>query len=151
MPEFVPPWQDFAASALCLAFIKREEGYSPEVYRDGPTSRAGGWGHQTVLAVGFKPGKKYWETAFKRDVQAAENCLRKHVRVPLTQNQVDALISFIFNVGCAAFAGSTMLARLNVGDYAAAQAEFQRWNHVDGQVSIVLTGRRHREETLFAA
>ena len=149
--DFIAPWEDFKISPEGKAFIKKQEGYSARVYRDGSHNRAGGWGHSTLLEVGYKPGKAYWETCFAKDVQSAENCLRRHVHVPLTQNQVDALISLIFNIGCGAFGGSTLVRKLNTRDYLGAAAEFQRWVHADGQISLVLATRRALEQEIFAS
>lgn len=149
--DFVPPWQDFKVSGTGKLFIKKQEGYRAEVYRDGDHNRAGGWGHSTLLKVGTKWPKAYWETCFRKDVQRCENCLRRHVRVALTQGQVDALCSLIFNIGCGAFATSTLLRRLNAGDYVGALAEFPRWNRSDDQVSIILATRRAAEQEIFAS
>lgn len=149
--DFVPPWQDFKVSGTGKLFIKKQEGYRAEVYRDGEHNRAGGWGHATVLPIGSKWPKKYWETCFKRDIQAVENCLRHNVKVALTQGQVDALASFVFNIGCGAFQRSTLLARLNQGDYTAAAAEFSRWSHRDNKLNLVLAARRAAEVELFGS
>jgi GH24 family phage-related lysozyme (muramidase) len=59
------------------------------------------------------------------------------------------LISFVFNVGCGAFRGSTMLKLLNAGQIDSAAGQFKRWNKADGKVVTGLTRRRHAEEKLF--
>jgi lysozyme len=69
------------------------------------------------------------------------------VTVPLSQNQLDALISFQYNTG--GLAGSTLLAKLNQGDYAGAAAEFEAWVHADGEVLPGLVTRRRQEKQLF--
>lgn len=149
--DFVPPWEDFKVSGIGKLFIKKQEGYSAEVYRDGQHNRAGGWGHQTVLAVGYKASRVHWEMCFRRDIQAVENCLRRSVKVALTQGQVDALASLVFNIGCGAFRSSTLLSRLNAGDYVGAAAEFSRWTRSDGKLNLVLAARRAAEIELFAS
>lgn len=87
------------------------------------------------------------------DMESAAYSVSKLVRVPLSQNMFDALCDFVFNLGHAALAGSTLLRKLNSGDYAGAAAEFERWNkaHVDGMLVELpgLTKRRHAEAELF--
>lgn len=87
------------------------------------------------------------------DVARCEKYIKAYVRVPLTQGQYDALVSFIFNCGSTAFHGSTLLVRLNEGDYKAAAKEILRWNKgtVRGQ-KVVLPGlvrRREAEKEMF--
>lgn len=71
------------------------------------------------------------------------------VDVPLSQNQFDALVSFVYNVGIAAFRGSTLRRVLNNGDYIAAAGQFQRWNKQSGKVLPGLVNRRRAEQDLF--
>ena len=81
------------------------------------------------------------------DIAKVERCIND-VRVPLTQNQYDALVSFTFNVGCNAFLNSTLLKKMRNNDYDA--NEILRWNKCKGKVSKGLTERRKREMRLFA-
>lgn len=98
-------------------------------------------------------GKITIETADKlleRDLAPAEKAIAELVTVPLEQDQYDALVSFIFNVGRNAFAGSTLLRRLNKKLYRAAAEEFPRWCHDDhGKVIVGLLRRRNHEKALF--
>lgn len=71
------------------------------------------------------------------------------VEVPLSQNQFDALVSFVFNIGVSAFRGSTLLRLLNNEDYTAAAGQFQRWNKQSGKVLQGLVRRRKAEQDLF--
>lgn len=71
------------------------------------------------------------------------------VKVTLNDDQKGALADFIYNVGEYAFDHSTMLAKLNVSDYAGAAAEFPRWNLSDGVVLAGLTKRRKAEQAVF--
>lgn len=79
--------------------------------------------------------------------------MEQAIRVPLEQWQVDALISFAYNVGVGAFLRSTLLVKLNAGDFEGAEAEFPRWNKetVNGvkQVSKGLNNRRQVEVDMF--
>ncbi len=84
-----------------------------------------------------------------RNVAGIEIDVARLVKVPLTQGQFDALVSFAFNLGAAALAGSTLLRKLNAGDCAGAAAEFGKWVHADGTVLPGLVTRRARERALF--
>ena len=81
------------------------------------------------------------------DLAKVERCIND-ARVPLTQNQYDALVSFTFNVGCNAFLNSTLLKKIRNNDYDA--NEILRWNKSNGKVIKGLTERRKREMRLFA-
>ena len=92
------------------------------------------------------------EQAFQwlmRDVGSAETAVNLMVRVTLSQNQFNALVSFIYNVGREAFNTSTLLRKLNEGDYKCASLEFVKWCHDDGEVVPGLVRRRLAERTLF--
>lgn len=78
------------------------------------------------------------------DVGKCEDAINNNVRVGLTQNQFDALCSFIFNVGVNAFERSTMLRKLNMADIAGAAAEFDKW-HIPPEI----TSRRNSEKNQF--
>lgn len=79
---------------------------------------------------------------FCRDVQAL-------LKVPVTQNQFNALVSFSFNVGVSALKNSTLLKKLNVCDYAGAALEFKKWDKAGGRVLAGLTRRRQAEAAMF--
>ena len=73
----------------------------------------------------------------------------KVVKTPLTQNEVDAIACFTYNVGVKAFSDSTMLKKLNKGDKQGASSEFLRWNKAGGKELKGLTRRREAEQKLF--
>jgi GH24 family phage-related lysozyme (muramidase) len=75
--------------------------------------------------------------------------VNRRVTVPLGQDEFDALVDFVFNLGSSAFAGSTLLRKLNAGDFVAASAEFVKWGHAGGQLVPGLLRRRHAEQQLF--
>jgi lysozyme len=89
------------------------------------------------------------ESLLRSDASYAYYCVKKAVKVSLTDNQTAALISFTFNVGCAALEGSTLLRLLNTGDYDGATAQFQAWVHAGGTISTALVARRDQEQWLF--
>jgi lysozyme len=73
------------------------------------------------------------------------------VNVPLTQGQFDALVDFVYNLGVGNFESSTLLRDLNAGDMDAAANEFDKWDHVSGQVVAGLLRRREAETKEFQA
>lgn len=101
------------------------------------------------------------DALFNSDIAWVERAIATHVTVPLNQNQYDALASLIFNVGPGARKvrdgiitlkdgrPSTLLRKLNLGDYAGAAAQFLAWQYDDGKP--ILLSRRQREKRLFEA
>lgn len=71
------------------------------------------------------------------------------IKVPINDNQFAALVSFAYNCGTAALTTSTLLKRLNAGDYQKAADEFLKWDHAGGVVLAGLTRRRQAERALF--
>ena len=86
---------------------------------------------------------------FSNDLVKFENSVNSLVKVPLTQNQFDALVSFSYNVGAGNLAASTLLRKLNAKDYKGAASEFARWNKAGGKVMNGLTKRCNAEKELF--
>jgi GH24 family phage-related lysozyme (muramidase) len=133
-----------------LEFIKNEEGCVLQVYRDPAGYPTIGVGHL------LKPGEVFdqitEEEAFSllaRDLAVAENAVNKMVRVPLSQNQFEALVSFVFNVGSGNFETSTLLQLLNQGQYDAVPGELAKWKKAGGKVLPGLVARRRREGELW--
>jgi len=84
-----------------------------------------------------------------QDVASREAVINSAVKVPLTQNQFDALLLFVFNIGRTAFANSTLLRLLNLGQYNAVPAQLRRWVYSLGQESRGLRMRRETEVALW--
>jgi lysozyme len=137
--------------AAGAALIKKRELLRLRAYKPTPTDRwTIGWGHTGPEVVeGLTWVLSQAEAAFAKDTAWAATAVMKHVDVPLTQNQFDALVAFVFNVGEPGFAGSTMLKLLNRQDFAGAAGEFSKWDHQDGKVLPGLDARRADEKKLF--
>ncbi|AMX20152.1 Lysozyme RrrD [Acinetobacter pittii] len=86
---------------------------------------------------------------FKQDLAKFEKTVNDSVKVALTQNQFDALVSLTYNIGSGAFKGSTLLKLLNKGDYKDAADQFLAWKKAGGKVLPGLVRRREAERTLF--
>jgi len=83
------------------------------------------------------------------DTQEAANAVNRLVTTPLTQNEFDALVDFVFNLGASAFSKSTMLHYLNAGDHIRAAGQFERWDRAGGKEVAGLFRRRKAEEAMF--
>jgi lysozyme len=133
-------------SASALVGIAVHEGYRGEAYipvkGDVPTIGFG-------TTVGVKPGDRIEPVqALVRklaDVQRFEGALKECVRVPLHQYEYDAFMSLAYNIGPGAFCGSTLVRRLNAGDYTGACNEILRWDRFRGKPLRGLTLRRQAE------
>lgn len=140
-------------TANTLAIIRQEEGLRLTPYRDGDGYSIG-YGHYLgtkASAPGTRITTAQAETYLMQDATDAAETIRKYVRVPLGQNQFDALVSFVFNVGAPAFIRSTLLRRLNEKNFPAASEQFRRWVYQGSTVLQALVSRRSREKSLFLA
>jgi lysozyme len=109
-----------------------------------------GTGHTGVdVYVGMTITEKEAEDLLKEDLKKFESCVSKLVKVPLSQGQFDALVSFTFNLGCGSLEESTLLRKLNSGDYEGTSKEFDRWVNAGGKKLEGLVRRRNAEEELF--
>jgi lysozyme len=136
-----------------LAIIREFEGLRLKAYPD-PASGGDPWtigyGHTLDVEPGDNCTLEEAEQWLLDDCADAEVAILRHVKVPLSQGQLDALISFVFNLGAGNFAKSTLLRKLNAGDYVGAWQEFPRWNKAAGKVMPGLSRRRAAEAKLFA-
>ena len=85
----------------------------------------------------------------QNDLKAFEQTVNNTVKVPLNQNQFDALVSLAYNIGSTAFKNSTLVKRLNEGNYKAAANQFNVWVNAGGKRMQGLVNRRAAERTLF--
>lgn len=139
-----------------LSLIADIETFSAKAYPDPPgqyDKYSIGYGHQLRSGDGFSATSTITEaTALQLladDVSWADTCVGNSVTSPLTDNQRAALMSLAYNIGCGAFQDSTLVSKLNTGDYAGASAEFPRWNRANGSVLQALIDRRTKEQELF--
>ena len=150
----MPVVNDAALDLIC-----EFEGFEPKWYPDP----AHGWkvptvGYGHTDAAGEPKFAKTKDKTFtkaearlilERDLAQYAAVVKKAVHVPINDNQYGALVSFTFNLGPSNFLKSTLLKKLNAGDYEGAAAEFKRWNRAGGQVLKGLTRRRAAEAALF--
>lgn len=117
-----------------LALIKHFEGYHKEqqdgsvvAYLDVGGVPTIGYGSVHGVELGMRWTRKQAEEALLAEIESAAVTVNQLVTVPIDQHQSDALISFVYNLGAGAFAKSTLLRKLNAGDYDGAEKEFERW------------------------
>jgi lysozyme len=162
-------------SAAGLAIEKRYEKGPPGISPNGFATKAykcdaghwtNGWGHR-IMATGdymltTAIDEVTAEKLLRSDNWAAENSIKRLVKVELTQNEFDALVCLVLNIGAGKadgvpgdFADSTLLKKLNAGDKRGAADEFLRWNKYRDphcgclKVAAGLTARREEERALF--
>ncbi|HEY9155591.1 MAG TPA: lysozyme [Opitutaceae bacterium] len=146
--------------------IKRWEAFIPYAYDDfDPPARRRkiklGDAVRGTLTIGYghtgadvRPGMTITEAQaeefLRGDVGEAERAIARHVKVTLTQNQYDALVSFVYNVGEGNFKGSTLLKKLNAGKYDDVPGEMMKWVNSKGKKLSGLVNRRSAEAGLWA-
>lgn len=148
-------------SAAGLRFLKAHEGYRSRLYNDARGFATIGYGHLVHRGpVGTDPaaearyadgiGEPMAAVLLAKDAGLACIAVNHHVTVPLTQPQFDALVSFAYNVGTAAFASSTLLRRVNtVATPDAIKDAFEMWDRAGPNVAAGLLRRRRDEAALF--
>ncbi len=136
------------------ALIRDFEGFESKAYKD----TGGVWtiGYGTIkypdgrsVKQGDTCTREQAEQWLKSDCRWVDACLDKYVKATISQNQFDALASFVYNIGESQFRSSTLLAKLNAGDYKVAAANFDRWIYDNGKIITGLVNRRAQEKALF--
>lgn len=129
--------------------IKHHEGLRLKAYKCTSHKWTIGYGHTKTAKPGMEITPEIALELFSEDIKDAEDGLRKLVQVNLNQSQFDALMSFVFNFGEGKLATSTLLRKLNEGDYVGAASELPRWIHSDGKPTAGLISRRAAEKQMF--
>lgn len=132
-----------------LNLIKASEGFRDHAYLDTGGVPTIGYGTTHGVHMGQVITESQAEEFLKRDVSGAEHTINTMVTVPLTQNQFDALVCFVYNIGDGQFKSSTLLRVLNQGHYDQVPTQLARWNKDNGRVLAGLTTRRANEGKLF--
>ncbi|UWZ92563.1 lysozyme [[Pasteurella] aerogenes] len=137
-----------------INFIKSEEGERLTAYQDIVGVWTIGVGHtgyvdNKPVSKGMKISQDKSRELLLKDLRRFEKTINDSVKVPLKQNQYDALVSLAFNIGEGAFSRSTLVRKLNALDYKGASEQFLVWKNAGGRVSKGLLGRRKREKVMF--
>ena len=139
-------------SYLALEAIKNFEGLRLEAYMDPAGVLTIGYGHTGSDVFEGDRISKYWaESTLKKDVMAVERQIDE-LGLDLTQGQLDALVSFTFNLGIDRLKSSTLLKVISEGgSMRQIKREFKRWVHAGGQTLRGLEKRRAWEADRFFA
>ena len=125
------------------------EGIKLAAYQDQRGVWTIGYGHTSGVSEGMTCTADQASDWLLLDLRIAEHEVKAVVTVPLTQGEFDALVDFTFNLGVGNLRSSTMLRLLNVGDYAGAADEFQKWDMCGGWHVAGLLRRRLAEQKEF--
>jgi lysozyme len=152
--ELEPDSKEHKISDSGINLIKGFEGLELKAYQDSVKI----WtiGHGTIkypngkaVAKGDTCTAAQAVEYMRHDLKGFEAKVNDVVKVPLTQNQYDALVSLTYNIGQTAFANSTLLKKLNAKDYKGAAEQFLVWNKAGGRVIQGLVNRRAAEKKVF--
>lgn len=138
------------ASQACVRLIKHFEGFHSVPY----LCPANVWtiGYGTTLGITSETPPitiEQGEELLKRDLVKFERSVMRLITVPLKQNEFDALVSFVYNLGGGALQRSTLRAKTNRGDKEGAAVEFMKWTKAGGRELMGLVRRRKAEMDLF--
>ena len=147
----------YKVSRGAVELAKHHEGFRANAYLDPVKIPTIGYGLTRYFHRPGAPKVRMGDVITQREAEEALlytlqmffDDIAADIRVQLTQNQVDALASFVYNVGVANFLTSTLLKKLNVGDIMGAADQFPRWNRAKGIVFPGLVRRRADERNLF--
>lgn len=133
--------------------IKQFEGFRAEAYLCPAGVMTIGYGTTKIKGHKVKEGMKITseeaDVFLEEDLKTFEDVVNRLVLVDLTQNQFDALVSFVYNLGPSNFEKSTLLKKVNAKAFDVAAEEFLKWDKAGGNRLPGLTRRRKAERVLF--
>jgi lysozyme len=144
--------QQLSYSQEGIAMTKGFECLRLKAYQDVAGVWTIGYGHVGPQAcAGRTITEVEADSLLREDLAEAVACVNRSVNVKVCQAQFDALVDFCFNAGRGSFLGSTLLKKVNAGDFPGAAAQFGLWVHAGGEVVPGLVRRRKAEAAMFAA
>lgn len=153
-----PLW-DGTVPAAAAAVVKRVEGFFATPYDDNGAQPGRTWtiGYGSIVdgaghpvTAGTAPvTEAEAEALLRRDMEGAARAVHLRVKVPLTDCEAAALISWTYNLGSGSLAKSTMLIRLNAGLKGAVPGEMRKWVNHEGRPLVGLLRRRWAEGAIF--
>jgi lysozyme len=133
-----------------IELIKHFEGCELEAYKCAAGVPTIGYGHIKGVQIGDTITQEQAEQMLVEELNEYEGYINDMVTTPLSQNQFDALVSWVYNLGGGNLKASTLLKVLNSGDFNGVPAQLMRWNKAGGKVLEGLTRRRQAEADLFS-
>jgi lysozyme len=134
-----------------LHLTERFEGCKLVAYQDSKGVWTIGYGHTAGVRPGMTCTQAQAEAWLQQDIAWAAGRVNADVHVPLSQNEFDSLVDFVFNCGTGNFEHSTLLKLINKDDLTDAANEFAKWDEAGGTVIAGLLRRRMAEEVEWAA
>lgn len=135
-------------SATVLVSIALHEGYREEAYQDAVGVATVGYGETAGVRMGDRTTPERALVQLLKSTEKHAGAIRQCIKVPLYQHEFDAYVSLAYNIGPGNFCRSTLVKKLNAGDYTGACQEIKRWNKAGGKVLAGLTKRRQKEYRL---
>ena len=138
------------ASQDCVDLVKFFEGFEGKAYLCPANVWTIGYGRTKNVQEGDRITKVQAERDLLEELEEFAEQVLNSVKVELTQNELDALTSWTYNLGVGNLNSSTLLKKLNAGDKNSVPSEMIRWNKAAGKVLAGLTRRREAEAKLWA-
>lgn len=132
-----------------LDLIMRYEGFRPKPYDDGTGVITIGYGHTRSKVMPAEVDQELAKQLLVGDLEYFTEAVANAVQVPINENQYSALVAFTYNLGEGNLRRSTLLRKLNAGDYGGAANEFEDWTKAGGKEMKGLVRRRAAEAQLF--
>ena len=132
-----------------LSLIKKFEGCELEAYKCAAGVLTIGYGSTKGVKEGDTITQEEADNLLLHEMNEYEGYINNAVTVDLEQNQFDALVSWVFNLGPANLKASTMLKVINDNKLTEVPAQIKRWNKAGGEVLQGLIRRREAEALLF--
>ena len=149
LEKTVPGESNMKISEEGISLIKFYEGCELEAYRDSVNVLTIGYGHTKDVKEGDKINQDEAEHLLQEEMPEYEGYINNMVKVPLEQNQFDALVCWVYNLGPTNLGDSTLLKLLNAGDYHNVPPQIKRWNKAGGVILGGLVKRREAEANMF--
>ena len=138
---------NISEEGLCL--IKKFEGCEMRAYLDAVNVPTIAYGRTKNVKLGDTCTQKQAEDWLTEEIKEYQDYIKDLVKVPLDQSQFDALCSWVYNLGPSNLKSSTLLKKLNAGEYKDVPEQIKRWNKAGGKVLEGLVRRRNAEALLF--
>jgi len=133
-----------------IELIKHFEGCELEAYKCAAGVWTIGYGHIKGVTSDSVITQEQAEQMLVEELNEYEGYINNMVTMPLSQNQFDALVSWVYNLGGGNLKASTLLKVVNSGEFNGVPEQIMRWNKAGGKVLEGLTRRRQAEADLFS-
>tara|TARA_Y100001951_G_C11286843_1_gene269311 strand:- start:1764 stop:2207 length:444 start_codon:yes stop_codon:yes gene_type:complete len=132
-----------------IELLKKFEGCKLEAYQDSVGVWTIGYGHTKGVYKGMTISQDDAEEMLEEEMEEYEGYIEEYVEVPLSQNEFDALVCWVYNLGPTNLRNSTLLMVLNQSKFDEVPEQIKRWNKAGGEVLKGLVRRREAEALLF--